>query len=356
MPTTLPTPESRVAFLLELHNKAIALMEYMRVGGLPIGALAPYGKGPIAKAWRHYEHGTILDLEGADGSFRSISVSTTGALVGEPLAWSLVREVPEPPLHQKTVESIEAVERAMQLLTRIGQLVAYPDAVEFTGPNFKPDVTGLSDAVNGYTTTIEITPDLRAHLDEYRQLVADTSRPGVLLPTEERRSKLVWRSGQPLEILHRDLREHVLQALRFEAALAMYWKRDFEQGIRRPRDVDHSRSAAMIARLVFWREYPSATTHTEVDRVAHCLASLAREGTAMELDMTPRRYQLARDPLMSDDAPGSAHLDIDGHIVSVAWLRMLPDACALEYLQDGCRLTREASCRALADALGSAVA
>jgi hypothetical protein len=54
---------------------------------------------------------------------------------------------------------------------------------------------------------------------------------------------------------------------------------------------------------------------------------------------------------MRDDVPPLSRLDIDGHIVSAAWLRMLPDACALEYLQDGCNLSREAAYLAMTNAL-----
>jgi hypothetical protein len=242
-------------------------------------------------SFRHYNHGSVMDLVSPSGPTRSLSVSTTGALMGEPLAWSLVRQIPEPPLYQQTVENIEAGERAMQLLTRIGQLVAYPDAVEFTGPNFKPDVQRLSDAVLGLTWQIEITKDLRAHLDEYRLLVTDTAQPGVLLPTEERRSKMVWRSGQPLEIRLADLREHVLQALRSVSASAMYWRRDAERGVRRPKDVERRSSAASLAQHVYWRG-SYEVTHLEVGRVSDCLASLVREGVVMEivLDPTLRLY------------------------------------------------------------------
>ena len=352
MPTTLPTPESRTTYMLELHHKAIALTEYMRAGGLPIGALAPYGAGPIAVEWRHYEHGSVMVIEGAD-SKRSISVSTHGALVGEPLAWTLVLGKPEPPYLQRTVHHIEAVERATQLLTRIGQLVVYPDALEFAGPNFKPDVTQLSNAVQGTTGEIEITPDLRAHLDEYRLLVTDTSRPGVLLPTEERRRKLVWRSGMPLEIRHGDLREHVLQALRFYDAEATRWRREVAEGQRRVSDRDHSRYATSIAAHVFARRMSTDVTHQEVHRVAGLLTILVHEGLVASTDEAQPRFKLASDPLMSDDSSGADHIAFDGHVVSVAWLCMLPMAYALEYLQDACDLSPRAACHWLAYALAS---
>ena len=140
--------------------------------------------------------------------------------------------------------------------------------------------------------------------------------------------------------------------------------RELAQRFGVPAALDRSERTTVIVRATpkffvslggaqYRRDMSTDVTHQEVSRVAGCLASLARDGIAASSGGERPRFKLASDPLMSDASSGADHIAFDGHVVSVAWLCMLPMAYALEYLQDACDLSPRAACHWLAHALAS---
>lgn len=353
----LPTPESREQFLLECHNQAIDLVARMRAAGFTITeSFAPYD-APTTTAVLHFIYGSFLKIYSQDGHIRRVSVSTKGYLIGEPAVWDLlahptISERRAHWTHQPTVEKLEAIERATLLLQRIGQHVAFDRARHFWGPNFRPPVAALSDAVLGDTSTIQIDPGLRRLLDEYEATVRETGFPSVLLPESERHRESrpdPRANDKPLHIPDQYMRAHVLQALRSIEGELESLAAAIQRGEQLP-DVlekrERGKELSSITKRVFWYSFFSSATANDLSRVKAVLDELEAE-CVVSTTCFGVFYRMREDP-------DGAHVRKLGHTpVDVRWLLMLEDGRALRYLREWCGLSRSQSESTLRELRGS---
>jgi hypothetical protein len=350
----LPTPESREQFLLTAHERAKAYVERLRDGGFDVTPLSPYD-GPTLTSIDHYLYGSILKIytnsDSVQGPVARVSVATFGGLIGTPMAWSLLTnptigaQVVE---HQPLVEKIEAMERATVLLQRIGQFVVYERARQFWGPNFRPSVTALSDVVHGETKMIEISNDLRDVLDEYEALVRATGFPSVLLPETERDRSArpdPRANDKPLAIPAKQLRMHVLQALRSVEGELVDLAESIKRGEQLPDMLakrERGKELATLTKRAFGYNYFASSTAEDLLRVKVVLDELEAE-CAVVTTCFGAFYRLREDP------EPEAVRQLGRTKVNVSWLLGLPEDRALRYLREWCGLSRSRSAETLAE-------
>jgi len=219
----LPTPESREEYLHSLHWLAIDVVVRMKSSGFNVAAFHPYDSpSPLEVEFEHFQHGTMLCIRSPDVKWPTrVSLNCYGHLVNVPLAWGLL-DLPSKPLdadsmpfYEQSMANMASMARAADLLHQIGALVVYPRAREFWGPNFKPALADLGPAVHEAVESIPMTEDLRRALDSYREHVADTGYPGVLLPERERKPRPAREkpTAKPRVVTDEQLPLCVLQAL-----------------------------------------------------------------------------------------------------------------------------------------------
>ncbi len=176
----LSTHSGRVAALLEDHTAAIALARQLVAAGVDAPGLYPYAQPDFDLTALTQEHiaGSTLVLvktqTGVAEEVLRVTCSCTGARIGEPPLWGLLRQRTPNTALARTISDWET---AREMLAAIGTLVVYPTACQGVVYVTKADLAAAR--TSGF---IRIEGPLEAALASYYVHVGRTGAHGLAVP------------------------------------------------------------------------------------------------------------------------------------------------------------------------------